>query len=159
MKVKKNMASCENCGKTSKEVLLCNVISRTGIVKMCEACAKSEMLPIAKMPSDSDAIDFVISREPKPQRMMMQNRLIENFHWNMLMARRKTKLTAKQLGQELKEPEEDIRMLESGKLLLPADTERVISKVEQFFRIKLKKESDFIGSDLELAEDVFNEKV
>jgi len=154
------MSNCENCGKSNKEVLLCDVVSRMGIVKMCESCAKAEGLPVVRLPTESDAMDFVMSREPKPPKLQLsQSNMIENFHWDIQMARRRSKLTTKQLAIELKEPEEMLKTLEAGKILPRLESERIVNKMEQFFRIKLKKESDFIGSDLELAEDVFNDKV
>ena len=154
------MAICEKCRKTNREVLLCNVISREGIVKMCEPCARLEGLPIAKMPSDSDAINFVIAREPKPPKLqtIQDNNLIDKFSWHLQMARRGSGLTIKQLAQKLGEPEEAITSLETGKFLQKLESDRVIGKIEQFFRIKLKKDNDFIGSDIELVDDVFSEK-
>ncbi|MEM4271068.1 MAG: hypothetical protein QXO70_03165 [Candidatus Pacearchaeota archaeon] len=127
---------------------------------MCEKCAKSEGLPIVKMPTESDAVDFVLSREPKPPKLQtLQNDLIENYRWHIQMERRRAKLTTKQLAQKLGEPEEAIIKLEMGHLLPKLECNRLINKMEQFFRIKLKKESGLLGSDIELVEDVFNERL
>lgn len=157
------MVFCEKCKRADREVLLCDVLSRSGIIKMCEKCAKSDNLPILKMPSDSDAINFVVSREPRPPKMQMmqsniQSSLIEKFNWHIQMARRRVGLTTKQLSMQINEPEESLKKLESGIELPKVENDKVVNKLEQLFRIKLKKDNGFIGSDLELADDVFNEK-
>jgi len=63
--------------------------------------------------------------------------LIDNFHWHIQMTRRKKKITQSQLAQILAEPEEAIKMIESGKL--PDDANKIIRKIEQYFKINLEK--------------------
>jgi len=63
--------------------------------------------------------------------------LIENFHWNVMRARRLAKLTTKELAERMKEDENSIKMLEEGKI--PRGVEPLIKKLEQFFNIQLVK--------------------
>jgi ribosome-binding protein aMBF1 (putative translation factor) len=125
---------------------------------MCERCAKSESFPVLGMPSDSEAMEFVMSREPKPPKLQMHSNLIDKFNWHLQMARRNSGLTLKQLSQHIKEPEEALKKLESGIELQKPESDKVVGKLEQFFRIKLRKENNFIGDEIELESDVFNKK-
>jgi ribosome-binding protein aMBF1 (putative translation factor) len=65
--------------------------------------------------------------------------LIDNFHWEILMARRSKHLTQKQLAQSIGESEAVIKMVEQGKL--PEDAKVIISKLEQFLQVPLLKSS------------------
>ncbi|MEK6820139.1 MAG: hypothetical protein AABX71_00320 [Nanoarchaeota archaeon] len=65
-------------------------------------------------------------------------KLIDNFHWHILMARKKKKLDRKQLADLLGESEAVIRMAENKEL--PHDAFKLIRKLEQFFGIRLRKE-------------------
>ncbi|PIN78091.1 hypothetical protein COV15_00320 [Candidatus Woesearchaeota archaeon CG10_big_fil_rev_8_21_14_0_10_34_12] len=63
--------------------------------------------------------------------------LIENFHWYIMRARRLAKLTTKELAERLKEDENSIKMLETGKI--PRGVEPLIKKIEQYLKIRLTK--------------------
>jgi len=63
-------------------------------------------------------------------------RLIDNFHWHIFMARKKKKLTRKELAGLLGESETAIKMIENKEL--PDDALKLVNKIEQFFGIKLK---------------------
>ncbi len=65
-------------------------------------------------------------------------KLVDNFHWKILNARRKKKLSIKQLSELLYESEEAIKMLESGKI--PEESGKLIAKLEQYFQINLRVE-------------------
>jgi len=62
--------------------------------------------------------------------------LIENFHWHVQRARRNKGLSHQQLGWALGESETALKMIEKGNL--PDDPEKIIKKLEQFFRIQIK---------------------
>jgi len=66
--------------------------------------------------------------------------LIDNFHWHVLLSRKKKKLTRKQLAELLGESETAIKMIENKEM--PDDPEKLIKKLEQFFGIKLRKEDE-----------------
>ena len=63
--------------------------------------------------------------------------LVDNFHWYVFIARRKRKLTRKEVASLLGESETPIKMIENKEL--PDDSLILINKLEQFFGIKLKK--------------------
>ena len=66
--------------------------------------------------------------------------LIDHFHWEIMKNRRRKGLSQKQLAEEIGESEIVIQMLEKENL--PENSERTISKLEQFFLIKLRKISE-----------------
>jgi ribosome-binding protein aMBF1 (putative translation factor) len=148
----KNMNFCEKCGISNEDAILQEVITKLGLGKMCEKCVNSENLPMIKSPEEPDPRDFIKSREPKPNQDL-KNKLVDNFHWNIQSGRRRTKLSTKQLAEELGETEEAIKTLETGKLLNEADTKRVVDKLEQYLRVKIKKEDEFLGNDLRLVDE------
>ncbi|MEX2017383.1 MAG: hypothetical protein WD876_02830 [Candidatus Pacearchaeota archaeon] len=64
--------------------------------------------------------------------------LIDNFHWAIMRARRSKKLTQRQLGEEIGEPEAAVKMAEEGKL--PDDGDKLLNKIQNCLRIVLYKE-------------------
>ena len=118
---------------------------------MCEECAQIEGFAVAKKPSDEEAIKFALAQGVKEE--YKESDLVDNFHWYIQMARRRAKLSQGQLAQEIQEAEEIIRKIENGKIPETEDDRRTIKKIEQFFRLKLKKQSDFMGDDIELLDD------
>lgn len=91
-------------------------------------------------------------RKPKDYRQILEEKhqlakkrniplnLIDNFNWHILMARKKRKMTRSQLANAISESETAIRMIEEKEM--PDDALLMINKIEQFFGIKLKKESE-----------------
>jgi len=77
--------------------------------------------------------------------------LIDNFNWHISIARKKKKLTRKELAKLLGESEIAIKMIENKEL--PEDCLKLINKLEQFFGIKLKKEEPEIFSGPEIKEE------
>jgi len=65
--------------------------------------------------------------------------LIDNFNWSIMMERKKRKIDRKQLADSVGESETVIRMIENKEM--PDDYSRIISKIEQYFGIKLRKEN------------------
>ena len=65
--------------------------------------------------------------------------LIENYNWLILMERKKRKIMRNQLAERIGESEEIIKMIENKEL--PDDALRIIQKIEQYFSIRLRKES------------------
>ena len=66
--------------------------------------------------------------------------LLDNFHWNITKNRRRKGLSEQQLATSLGESETSIQMVEKAKL--PENAETLIKKLEQFFQIKLTKQSE-----------------
>ena len=63
--------------------------------------------------------------------------LVDNFHWHIQHARRLKKFSPKQLGEAVAEPEIIISMAEKAKL--PKDYDKLVSKLEQFLGISIRK--------------------
>lgn len=64
--------------------------------------------------------------------------LVDNFHWVIMMARRKRKITQEQLAREISESLAAIKMAEKG--ILPEDDYKLVRKIESFLRITLIKD-------------------
>ncbi|MBU3906627.1 MAG: hypothetical protein KKA64_00050 [Nanoarchaeota archaeon] len=78
-----------------------------------------------------DASSKVISKKPRLD-------LVDNFNWVIMMERRKRKLSHIQLAEAIGESAVAIKMAEDG--ILPEDDYRIINKLENFFRISLKRQ-------------------
>ena len=63
--------------------------------------------------------------------------LVDNFHWVLISRRKQLNITRKQLAQSISVPEEDIKALENG--ILPHSDYVLISKLENYFKINLRK--------------------
>ncbi len=78
-------------------------------------------------------------------------KLVDNFHWQVYMARQKKKLTRKQVARELGESETAIKMIENKEL--PGEAFKLISKLEQYFGIKLKEKEPKIEKVVKKTEE------
>lgn len=67
------------------------------------------------------------------------NNLVRNFHWEIMMARRKKKISQEQLANIIQEPELSIKMIEKG--IVPKDYHKLVNKLESYFKISLLKSS------------------
>jgi uncharacterized protein (TIGR00270 family) len=137
------MKNCKICGKAENEALLCQVLADNGLVLMCDECAKHEGLPIIRRPSEENAIKFALAQKAKKS---ISSSLIDNFHWQVMMSRKRTRLSQKQLAQELGISEQDIAKVETGK---EPENPDVIKKIENFFRINLHKDHNLLGDEIE----------
>ena len=66
--------------------------------------------------------------------------LVENFHWVIQQGRRMKKVSPKQLAEQIAEPEILIASAEKGKL--PKDYDKLVSKLEQFLGVQIRKKSN-----------------
>ncbi len=66
--------------------------------------------------------------------------LKDNFHWIVRGERQKKHLTRKQTAQSLQVSEHDLKILENG--VLPTADYVLVSKIEQFFGISLRKNNE-----------------
>lgn len=78
-------------------------------------------------------------REKIPEKII-QNNLIDNFHWVLMRVRRSKKLTQKQLAEELAEPEIAIKMAEQG--IIPEDSFNLIKKLENYLGVNISKKPE-----------------
>jgi len=156
------MERCYKCGVSSDKAKLNDVISKKGIVKVCERCNSFEKLPLVKKVDSNKILEEVNKRpqtyqekfdkkfarkEPtlrdlvdKKRNMEKQENpedLVENFYWVIKRIRRLRKITLSQLAKEINEPEETLKMLEEG--IIPSGVYRIVNKIEDYLHINLRK--------------------
>ncbi|MBU0957489.1 MAG: hypothetical protein KKF56_01625 [Nanoarchaeota archaeon] len=163
------MEYCFKCGKSENDVKILDAVSNNEMVSICDECAEFEEIPIIRKPStyqlkeinnprnvkerllrmagldkkeptiDDLRTDFKVSEEDVVMKSMPLN-LIENFHWHIQNARKKSKLDIIQMSKILGENEFILRELEKGNL--PDDAFMLLKKIEQYFQIKLMKREE-----------------
>lgn len=120
--------------------------------------------PLSPTPEDErslrDMVDQKFDRKLK-EAPRQRDDLIQNFHWVIMRARRRRKLTTAQLAEKLREPESAIRAAESGHL---PDDYAFINKLELHLGVRIIRPevvnqikditSRSIGFDRESADDM-----
>lgn len=92
-----------------------------------------------KKPKEESKLLFDDFRKPLNWRKhQVISELIDNFHWEILKARKARGETRKQTAQAVGVSENDIKMLENG--LLPSNDFVLINKVQNYFGINLRKD-------------------
>jgi len=95
----------------------------------------NEMRRIHKPDKVNNELKKIVAENIKPGEY---KDLVDNFHWNIQQARRFRKISQKQLGESIAEPEIVIAMAEKANL--PVNYERLIKKLEQFLGVQLFKQ-------------------
>src|SRR3989338_8804588 len=165
MEIQLNDEKCAVCGVGFD---LVDAIDGHEIIKACSNCAEKSKFPIIQRPTTEQinrankfygVRDRLMVNRPElrvkketPEdkelkRVIAENAklqkyedLVDNFHWHIQQGRRMRKISQKQLAEMIAEPEAVVNMAEQGKL--PEDYNRIISKLEQFLKVKLKKQED-----------------
>jgi len=106
--------------------------------KQIEEQKKREDIDLKKKELELAQIMEKNARE-KSISIKQKDELIENFHWEIMRQRRKRGISQKQLGEEIGESEVSIKMAERA--ILPKDYFNLIEKLENYFKIPLKKKS------------------
>lgn len=75
--------------------------------------------------------------------------LVDNFQWEISKQRRMKNISRKQLADAVHANEEEIKFIELGQL--PRDDFVLISRIENYFKINLRKNKDS-GKDVNLAQ-------
>ena len=97
-----------------------------------------EKLAIEHGKNRKSVLDFDVYRKPlNTAKDPIYTDLIENFHWEILKARKIRGLTRKQVARSLSESEDSLKLIENG--ILPAGNYVLLNKVEQYFKINLRK--------------------
>lgn len=159
--------NCLLCGEKSR---LFEAIDSDEIKEMCALCVRKNNLPIIRKATSEqiqkenrfisvrERLSKDVKKEIIPETEKLNERLktiveekiksgsyedlIDNFHWIIQHTRRRKKLSQKQLAEAIAEPEVLVSMAEKAQL--PDDYERVISKLEQFLSIKIRKNQEKI---------------
>lgn len=138
---------CENCSKREEFP----IIKKPTIEQLKEAEKKPKYFELINPEKRQEykkelvrAIPIGITEKsynaPLPQQKNPKTNLVDNFHWIIMIARRKRKLTQQQLAKEIGESEIVIKMAERG--ILPEENSTLINKLESFLGIKIRKEAD-----------------
>lgn len=151
---------CFKCEKDYGHLI--DVISKEGIVKVCQDCLREEDLPIVSRRTPVSKPPFLrtppkryekspeLKRQEKELKKILDRNytsvneskpsdLVDNFHWILMRARRMKKLTQEQFAKEIKESETAIKMAEKG--TLPEKYPELIKKIEAYLSIRLFKEN------------------
>jgi len=149
---------CESCGESEQVPLLKH--ATTDQLKaeeqskgVYERLSKSAGLPLdpTKMPKRAPVHDLgkkeVTLRQLIEEKVQVQKQtqnhppldLIDNWHWEIMRARREKKMTPHQLAHYIGESLAAVKMAESGRL--PLDDEKLITKFEHCLGVPLRKSS------------------
>jgi ribosome-binding protein aMBF1 (putative translation factor) len=89
--------------------------------------------------------------EKRVKERISPKKLIDNYNWAIMMARRKDKITKEKLAKEIGESISALDMLEKG--FLPRDYERLVEKLESYFGVYFFKERKMPLNDKTNKED------
>lgn len=143
------------------------------IIRATEAYAKREGLAILRRPVYQEAKKNLSHEQEKQKRTAQEfkhslkeslysppswkekqvlSELLPNFHWVIRNERKKRNLTKSQLARMINDKEENIKLLEFGKL--PSEDFVLINKLQSFFNISLRNDGrkDFHESAYKLIQ-------
>jgi len=98
---------------------------------------KFPVISLDKLRKPKDYSEMMKKREERAKARNTPLDLIDNYNWVIQRARRSRKMNITHLGPIIGENESVIKMIEDG--FLPDDADRIIKKIEQFFKISLRK--------------------
>jgi ribosome-binding protein aMBF1 (putative translation factor) len=105
-------------------------------------------------------VDKTYIKKSEEERQVRDD-LVPNFHWVVLRARRLRKLTQDQVAKEIEEPVAALMSMERG--IVPPDRPAIVSKLENFFRVKLYKATQLTHenniSDIPVSQKVERPKI
>ncbi len=98
-----------------------------------------ETITLDKLRKPKDYAEILRQKEELAKKRNRPIGLIDNYNWHMQRARRARKMALSQLSEAVGEPEIALMMVERG--ILPDNADSVIKKIEQYFKINLRKAS------------------
>lgn len=153
---------CFKCGADSDSEEILQAISNQEIVHVCKKCAEDEDIPIIKKPISKEeekksllapiikkglvvprgefGMRDLVDRNylDRSERKTLASDLIDNFHWAIMVARRKKKISVKEVAERIQEPESVLLGMEKG--VLPLDYQKIIEKLENALNVILFKD-------------------
>lgn len=132
-----------------------DALEEGAIVRVAESYARREGLPILRRfsphqqavaaqaaakpggPKETGGID-TYRRPLRSEARGVRASLTDNFHWELQRCRRERRMTRKQMAEAVHVKEQDIKLIENG--VLPANDFVLVSALEQYFNITLRKE-------------------
>ncbi|MFH1522057.1 MAG: hypothetical protein ABIF18_03790, partial [archaeon] len=156
---------CESCAK-SEEIPLIKKPSLSQLKKADERYSVRERMErMSGMRDTTEISDDQIIAQGRlaklriPPKKQYHEDVIDNYYWTLNIARRRVKLSIKQLAEKMQVESQIIQNIEKGKL--PNDFEEIFTKLEVFLGIKLlknyKKKINFIRTydeEQEILENV-----
>lgn len=94
-------------------------------------------ITLDRLRKPKDYSEILRRREERARVRNIPLNLIDNYNWFIQRARRNRKMTLIQLGSIIGESNSSLKLIEDG--FLPDDADRIIRKIEQFFKINLRK--------------------
>ncbi|MEK6928615.1 MAG: helix-turn-helix transcriptional regulator [Nanoarchaeota archaeon] len=146
------------------QVRFVEAIESGKIVRVSEDYAFREGLPILRRPQSRaeypkkapekekwELFGIDTFRKPLKNKNNVIATLVDNFHWQISSKRKQSNMTRKQFAAALGVSEGAVKLIENG--LLPSDDYVLISKVEQYLGINLRKDGkDYSKSAKEMLE-------
>jgi ribosome-binding protein aMBF1 (putative translation factor) len=189
--MKETIERCDLCGKRDDEASLYDSLIANNEMRICEECSSKEAIPILKRPTleqlnspekqagvrerlarlvgfkEERTKNQAVLKIPPAKINKSSIKLVDNFHWEIMMRRRRKGITLSHMARALNQKEDVIKMLEKG--IVPENAENLIKAVEQFLHIRLIKEDPFrteenfkrtiIQEDTEPVLDIQEEKI
>lgn len=139
-----------------QEDRMVDAIEEGRIVRVTESYAKHEGLAILRKPSfqenkpqvvpqekansswSSFALKESLMKTPSWKEKQVISELVPNFHWQIRVERKKRGLTKAQLAKAINESEENIKLVEFGKL--PSEDFVLVNKLQKYLNINLRKD-------------------
>ena len=129
-----------------------DAIEEGKIVKVSMDYAKREGLPILRknliptyeMPAKKKQVNeerITIDDLRKPlnkNQSQVASELVENFHWVISKKRRGIGLSRRQLAEDIKESESNLKLIENG--IIPRDDFVIINKIQERLKINIRKD-------------------
>lgn len=157
---------CSMCGSTEMESDLYEGVYDDEIVLICKECARDENIPVLRKPTPEQLVQPVeerysvrermerlsgmrkpstnqsmiklnMSKVKKPEPKQSHPNIVDNYYWEINMARRRKKMSINQLSEQIGIPVDILESLERGKI--PSEFEIIFEKLERYFDIKLLK--------------------
>ena len=159
---------CAVCGRSQEEANLSEGIYQGEVVKVCEKCAEIEEIPLIKKPTSEQFIEadrhynvrermekisnkreIPVSKEHEvalknlgklkiPLKKQQPKNLVDNYYWEIKMARRRKKFSIAQLSNQIGIPVEVLEAIEKAQL--PKNYESTMRILEEILEIKVFKE-------------------
>ncbi len=174
--------NCAICKTNELEKELFEGVYDDEIVLVCKDCARDEHIPIIKKPTEEqlnkanvrysvrermeklsgmrknlyskeqNMVRMNLSKLRVPEMKESNSDVVDNYYWEVNIARRRRKLTLNQLAIQTQIPLEIIESIEKGKI--PTDYENIFRKLEDYLNIKiLKKHEQKLNFNLNLNDE------
>ena len=176
---------CVICGVSESESPLYEGLLKNELIFVCEDCAEEEGIPILRKPTVEQlqraderysvrermekmsgraremrnelSTQHGVNRLRMPKAKETNSEVIDNYYWVLSMARRRKKLTFKQLEQMTLIPMEVLESIERGRI--PSNFNEIFITLEKVLGIKLLKYHEPAVHYTAISDEIENKKV